>query len=82
MSRGVGDNGGAKAGFEFGKSLPIFVHFGVARIIDTTKVKNITAIAFGRLHGSPGEEGRGEGVVTTGGSKGGIVGSNTIMIED
>ena len=60
----VGDDIGVEAGLEFGKSLPSFVHFGVAGIIDPAKVKDVASLLFGGLHGSPGEEGGRERLVT------------------
>ena len=71
-----------EAGLKFSESYPIFIHFGVARVVDAAEVKNVAIFVFRSLHGCPGEEGGGVKVVSVVTSIGCIVGGNRIVVED
>lgn len=82
MGGGIGDDGGIEAGLEVGKADPFFIHFRVARVVDTAKVEDTTTPLFGCLHGSPGEEGGGKGRVSFVSGEGSVVGGNSSVVED
>ncbi len=79
---GVTDDCWSKARFKASKSLPLFIHFGVARIINAAEVKDCAVIFFGSLEGCVGEEGGGVESVANFGNKGGVIGGDTVVVEN
>ena len=58
------------------------MHFGVAGIINASKIKDIATTFFGSAKSGPGEEGGSVQEVSKRGSKGGPVGGDLAVVEN
>lgn len=75
------DRSWVKTSFKLSKTDPFFVHPGIARVVDTTKIKNIAPIFFGSEKSLVGEEGGGVELVADCSTKGSIVGGDAVIAK-